>query len=172
MEFNTLLNTRESVRNYDPDKPVPQDVMKRIIEAGRLAPSACNYQPYKFIVVSSQEILQKVRACYRRTWFQDAPHILVITGDRSRAWTRSYDSYNSIETDMAIAMTHIVFAAANEGVASCWVEAYDPAVLRSALNLGAETEVFGITPLGYSRDITPSRKVKQRKSYNDIVEFI
>jgi nitroreductase len=172
MEFRDLINTRESVRNYNPGKPVPQDVIHRILEAGRLAPSACNYQPYKFLVVSSQEMLQKVKTCYKRPWFQDAPHILVITGARTQAWTRSYDGYNSIETDMAIAMTYIVLAAANEGVGTCWIEAYDPALLRQSLNIGPETEIFGITPLGYRMASAEITNTKKRKTFEDIVEFI
>ena len=135
MEYSNLIRKRESVRNYDPDRLVPAEVLERIIEAGRLAPSANNRQPWKFIVISSPEMLEKVRTCYHREWFKDAPHIIVVVGLRDQAWNRSYDGYNSVETDAAIAMTHIILAAENEGVASCWIAAFDPELLSKALDL-------------------------------------
>jgi len=59
MEFYDLIRSRESVRNYDPDRPVSKEILERILDAGRLAPSACNIQPYKFLVISSSEKLKK-----------------------------------------------------------------------------------------------------------------
>ena len=84
MEFNDLIKSRESVRSYDPERIVPQDMLHRILEAGRLAPSACNIQPYRFLVVSTPGVLEKVKTCYKRPWFQDAPHIIVIVGHREK----------------------------------------------------------------------------------------
>jgi nitroreductase len=151
MEYTELIRTRESIRNYDPNQPVPKEILEKILDAGRQAPSACNYQPWKFLVISSSAMLEKVRACYQRDWFKDAPHILIILGLKDQAWKRSYDGYNSIETDVAIAMTHIILAAENEGVGACWVEAYNPAVLKEAINQEENQLIFGITPLGYPK---------------------
>lgn len=172
MEFNDLIRKRESIRNYDPDKPVPKDILEKILEAGRLAPSACNNQPWKFLVIRSQEMLTRVRACYHREWYKSAPQILVVVGQKDKAWTRNYDGYNSIETDLAIALTHIILAAENEGVGTCWIEAYDPEMLRNALALERNEVVYGITPLGYpGKDF--SRKVyKVRKPLNEIVRYL
>src|SRR5512133_3081933 len=132
MEFNELIRSRESIRNYDPDKPVPLEILMKILDAGRMAPSACNIQPWKFLVISSYPMLEKVRACYHREWFREAPHILVVTGYKDRAWKRSSDGYNSIETDLAIAMTHMILAAGNEGIGTCWIANYDPVILKDA----------------------------------------
>jgi len=172
MEFYDLIRTRESVRNYDPDRPVPKEMLERILDAGRLAPSACNIQPYKFLVISSYEKLEKVRACYNPKWFKDAPHILVVIGLRNEAWNRSYDGYNSIETDVAIALTHIILAAENEGVGTCWIAAYNPVILREALNINENQMIFGITPLGYPKPGFNKTLNKKRKSIGDIVEFL
>ena len=79
MEFTELIRNRESIRNYDPGRPVPMEILEKILEAGRLAPSAKNCQPWKFILISSAPLLEKVKACYQRDWIKDAPHILVIT---------------------------------------------------------------------------------------------
>ena len=172
MEYSNLIRKRESVRNYDPDRLVPAEVLERIIEAGRLAPSANNRQPWKFIVVSSPEMLEKVKTCYHREWFKDAPHIIVVVGLRDQAWNRSYDGYNSVETDAAIAMTHIILAAENEGVASCWIAAFDPELLSKALDLTENQVPFGITPLGYPKAGFEKSQVKNRKPTEEIAEFL
>jgi nitroreductase len=172
MEYSDLILTRESVRNYDPDRPVPKETLVKILEAGRLAPTACNYQPFKFLVISSPDLLDKVKESYKRDWLKAAPHILVVLGYRDQAWKRSYDGYSSIETDVAIAMTHIILAAENEGVGTCWIEAYDPVLLRRALNCNENQVIFGITPLGYPRSGYNKALNKKRKSLSDIVEYL
>lgn len=172
MEFYDLISTRESIRNYDPHKTVSEEVLERILNAGRIAPSAVNYQPWKFKVISSPVMLEKVRACYGRSWFHEAPHILIVSGFRDKAWTRSFDGYNSIETDLAIAMTHLILAAENEGVATCWIAHYDPALLRTALELKDNEEVFSITPLGYPKEDFRKLMKKNRRPLEEIAEFL
>jgi nitroreductase len=172
MEFTDLIRKRISLRNYDPDRPVPEETIEKILDAGRLAPSAVNYQPWKFLVVTSPAMLEKVRACYHREWYKKAPHVLIVTGFKDQAWTRKSDGHNSIETDAAIAMTHIILAAENEGVGTCWIENYDPQMLREALNLNDNQIVFGITPLGYPEPGYKKDLEKKRKSLEDITEFL
>jgi len=172
MEYTKLISSRESVRNYDPDRPLSKEILEKILDAGRLAPSACNNQPWKFLVVSSPGMLEKVKASYRRDWLKDAPHILVIIGLKDKAWRRTYDGYNSIETDVAIALTHIILAAENESVGTCWIEAYDPKVLREALKVDENQLIFGITPLGYPKTGYKKASIKTRKSLEEIIEFI
>jgi nitroreductase len=172
MEYTDLIHTRESVRNYDPNRPVPKEILEKILDAGRLAPSAHNYQPWKFIIISSSPMLEKLKACYKRDWIKDAPHILVVYGFRDQAWNRDYDGYNSLETDIASAMTHIILAAENEGVGACWIMAYNPALLKEALNPDANQLIFGITPLGYPKPGFKRTLIKVRKPLSDIVEFL
>lgn len=172
MEFNELIRIRESIRSYDPDRPVPEEVLKRILDAGRLAPSANNCQPWKFILVSSPAMLEKVKACYKREWLQTAPHILVVLGVRNQAWNRKYDGYNSVETDVTIAMTHILLAAENEGVGTCWIAAFDPEMLKEAIRPDANQEIYGLMPLGYPKPGFRKVSSKIRKSMEEIVEYI
>jgi len=172
MEFSDLIASRESIRNYDPSRPVPEGVLKRILDAGRIAPSACNLQPWKFLLVSSPAMLVKVRDCYDRTWFRDAPHVVVVVGLKDQAWIRSYDKYNSVETDAAIALTHIILAAENEGVGTCWIAHFDPAKLRKALDLTPDQEIYGITPLGYQKSGFRKSGDKKRKDFSEVVEIL
>lgn len=172
MEFYDLIAQRASIRNFDPVRKVEPEVLQRILEAGRLAPSAVNFQPWQFWVVSSPEKLEKVRACYQQPWFQEAPQVLIVVGDLNQAWVRKYDGYNSLETDLAIAMCHLILAAENEGVATCWIEAFQPNLLREALGLKENQRVFAMTPLGYPREGFTKKNNKQRKPLTEIVRFI
>ncbi len=176
MEFSELINVRESIRNYDPSRPVPEDVLKRILDAGRTAPSAANRQPWKFLLVSSPGMLSRIRACYGREWFHDAPHVLVVVGIKDKSWKRSFDGYCSVETDAAIAMTHIILAAENEGVGACWIANYDPGILKEALRgtsgAGENQVIFGITPLGYPKPGFRKSGEKKRKDFSEIVEIL
>ncbi len=146
-------------------------MLERILDAGRLAPSAANRQPWKFLLISSREMLTAVRRCYQKPWFMDAPHILVVAGRTGEAWSRQ-DGWNSIETDLAIAMDHLVLAAENEGVATCWVANFDYIMLRSSLSLTSEDRVYAVTPLGYPRPGFAKKGQKQRKSLTEVVRYL
>ena len=171
MDFTRVISGRESVRSYVPTKPVDKAVLERILEAGRIAPSAANRQPWRFLLVSSREALTQVRRCYQKPWFQDAPHVLVVAGRTGEAWARQ-DGWNSIETDLTIAMDHMVLAAENEGVGTCWVANFDPGVLRTALSLTSEDRVYAVTPLGYARPGFAKKGQKQRKALSEVVKYL
>lgn len=170
-DFLHLISRRESIRSFNPARPVPMDVLMQILEAGRLAPSAANLQPWQFVVVSSSEKLAEVHAAYPRAWFADAPHILIVTGNKDKAWKRA-DGYNSIETDLTIAMDHLILAAESQGVGTCWVANFDYSVLSSVLQLADNEVVFAITPLGYPKDGFEKKGLKIRKSMDEIIKFI
>jgi len=172
MDFYNLIRTRETIRSYDPDRKINEKVLNRILEAGRLAPSAANRQPWTFVMISSEEKLQEVKACYPRDWFQKAPHVLAVTGNKTKSWVRPYDGYNSIETDLAIAMDHMVLAAENEGVATCWIIAFDYKKLARVLGLTAGEVVYCITPLGYPPADFRKHGNKKRKLLEEIVRRI
>jgi nitroreductase len=172
MDFHDLIRARESIRDYDPKRPVQREVLDRILEAGRIAPSAANRQPWEFWIVESPTMLSRLRPCYTRPWFHDAPQILVVVGTYDKAWVRRFDGYNSIETDLSIALTHLILAAENEGVGTCWIEAYDPAILREALKLSDNQVVFGITPLGYPRPEFVKKGIKDRKPASELIRFL
>lgn len=169
--LHDLVETRKSVRGYDASRPVAPEILERVLDAGRLAPSAKNLQPWKFLLVSSPGMLAKVRPCYERDWFHEAPHILVVTGDRAEAWVRPSDGWNSLETDLAIAMDHLILAAHAEGLATCWICAFDPAMLREALGLKPTEELFAITPLGYASPGDQTRP-KTRKPLDEVVRYL
>ncbi len=172
MNFQDLVSGRESIRAYDPDRKIPMEVLMRILEAGRLAPSAANRQPWQFLLAASKEMLDRLRPCYSASWFQDAPYILVVKGFADKAWVRSSDGYNTIETDLTIAMDHMILAAEAEGVATCWIAAFSPDVLSGALELKENERVYAITPLGYPPEGFSKKGRKSRKPVEEVIRFI
>jgi nitroreductase len=171
MDFAKLIVTRESIRTYDPDRSVSRDAVLRILEKSRMAPSAKNIQPWKFIVITTPELLRKVKDCYHREWFRNAPLVLVVVGDKREAYVRSYDTHCFIETDLAIVMTYILLAAADEGVATCWMSNFDPNRLHSVLELSHDEIVLNITPLGYPPANFQPTGQKDRKPLDQLVDW-
>jgi nitroreductase len=147
MDFQELIRVRRSIRGYRPD-PVAEDVLHRILGAGRIAPTACNLQPCQWIVVTSAETRLRMREVYARDWFWQAPVILVGCGEPAKAWQRG-DGWNAVEIDLAIAMDHIILAATEEGLGTCWVCAFDEAKAKEILSVPPEVRVLAMTPLGY-----------------------
>nr|NQU94518.1 nitroreductase family protein [Bacteroidota bacterium] len=172
MTFKDLITKRESIRNYDAERKVDQASLTRILEAGWVAPSAANRQPWKFYLVSTKENLDKVRTCYDRAWFHEAPHVLIVAGKRKEAWERKYDGYNALETDLTIAMDHMILAAESEGVSTCWIAAFDPEKLIRTGILDDHEEVFAITPLGYPKQGFAKKGLKARKPFYEVVRFV
>ncbi len=172
MEFYQLIEGRETIRVYDTDKKIPDEVLNNILNAGRLAPSASNRQPWTFVLVASKEKLSAVKATYQREWFQKAPYIVVVVGDKTKSWVRPKDGYNSIETDLAIAMDHIILAAENEGVGACWVIAFDYEMLSKAIGLSESEVVFCMAAMGYPPENFKKQRNKKRKSIEEVVKII
>ena len=172
MEFYTLIENRETIRVYDSEKEIPREVLNRILNAGRLAPSASNRQPWTFVLVASQSKLEQVRATYQREWFQKAPYIIAVVGDKTKSWVRPKDGYNSIETDLAIAMDHIILAAENEGVGACWVIAFDYEMLAKAIGLKENEVIYSMAAMGYPPVGFQKKGNKKRKPLQEVVRKI
>jgi len=173
MEVFECIQSRRSIRQFDSDRLVESTVLERIVEAGRLAPSAANRQPWRFLVLSSREWLDRVHIAYPRTWFMEAPHVLVVKGCSQQAWQRPADHKSFLETDLAIAMTHMTLMAWSEGVGSCWVSNFEPDVLQKSLGLGPEEAVYAMSPLGYPREqLFEVQAERERKPLNEVVLYL
>lgn len=168
--FIELAKKRYSCRSYQ-NQPLPKEVLERILEAARIAPSAVNYQPWHFVVVTDMDLLRKVRSCYTRDWLNSAPAIIVACGDHSKSWRRS-DGKDHCDIDIAIAVDHITLAAADMGLATCWVCKFDAMACSSLLGLPANITPVVLIPVGYPADISdPNRHSDKRKKLDDIVHW-
>lgn len=170
-DFYDLIRYRRSIRAFDPDRKVNRETLEKILEAGRLAPTASNRQPVKFHMLNEGEVLDQLRKCYSRNWFHNAPAALVLTGRREDAWIRSYDGYNSLEIDAAIMMDHMILAAESLGVSTCWIIAFDPEIVKTALNLDKDEIPLLITPLGYYPEGYEKREMPERKNLDELVTW-
>jgi nitroreductase len=147
MDFQELIRMRRSIRGYKPE-PIGEDVLHRVLGAGRIAPTAANLQPIHLILVTDADTRARMKAVYSRDWFHTAPAILVGCVEPAKAWQRA-DGFNSGELDVAIVMDHIILAAAEEGLGTCWVAAFDEAKAKEILGIPADVRVVAMTPLGY-----------------------
>lgn len=148
MEFYDVLKKRRSMRGYSSNE-IPEESLQRIMEAVRLAPSACNKQPIRILLVKNKELKEKICGIYTQKWLAEAPVIAVALSNDSQAWRRiEGDSASCI--DAAIAMEHFVLAAACEGLGTCWICAFNRMALDLALGLDPQWKTFAISPLGYA----------------------
>ena len=165
MDFQELIRKRYSVRAYKPD-PVEEDKLARVLEAARLAPTAANRQAFRVVVLPTKGREADLRRVYGRDWFTQAPLVLAVCALPAEGWVRKADGWNAAEVDATIAMTHIVLAAAEEGLGTCWIAAFDPSAAREVLGLPVEVIPAAFTPLGYPAD---SAAPKKRRSQDDLV---
>ena len=165
MNFQELAKKRYSVRAYKPD-PVEEDKLSRVLEAARLAPTAANRQAFRIIIIRTEEHRDDLRRVYGRDWFVQAPLVLCVCAVPSEAWVRKADGWNSAEVDATIVMTHIVLAAAEEGLGTCWIAAFNPSAARELLSLPLDVVPSAFTPLGYPAD---SASPKERLPLADLV---
>ena len=157
MDFQELIGKRYSVRAYRPD-PVEEEKLARVLEAARLAPTAANRQAFRVLVIRTKGREEGLRKVYGRDWFTQAPLVLAVCAVPGEAWVRKADGWNAAEVDATIAMTHIVLAAAEEGLGTCWIAAFDPKAARDVLGLPADVVPSAFTPLGYPADSLPAKK--------------
>lgn len=166
MEFRELIVRRYSARAYKPD-PVEADKLQFVLEAARLAPTAANRQPFQLIVIHTAGRQMELRRIYSREWFTQAPLLICACGRPGEAWVRG-DGRSYMDVDVAIAMDHLVLAAADVGLGTCWVANFDTAAARQVLRLAADLEPIAFTPLGYPAD---HPKPKERKPLSELVRY-
>jgi nitroreductase len=166
MNFFELISGRYSVRAYKPD-PIPDALLARVLEAARLAPTAANRQPFVLIVLRTADRQTELKRVYNRDWFLSAPLVIAACGAPDRAWVRR-DGKNYVDVDVAIALDHLILAATDLGLGTCWIANFDPTAAREVLCLPDTVEPVAFTPLGYPADVL---RPKQRKPLADLVRY-
>jgi nitroreductase len=166
MTFSELIRSRYSVRAYKPD-PVPDEALRKVLEAAQLAPTAANRQPFRLIVIHTAGRQEELRRLYHREWFGLAPLVIGICAVPGEAWVRR-DGINYAFVDAAIVMDHLVLAATDARLGTCWVAAFDPTAAREILGLPQGVEPVAFTPLGYPADVL---RPKERKPLADLVRY-
>ena len=167
MEFTTVLQRRYSCRAFSPT-PVEQEKVDRILEAGRIAPTAVNKQPVHLWAISDPGTLETIKGVTRSNY--GAPLILVVGCLPADAWVRRYDGKNGAEVDAAIVSTYLMLAAENEGLSTLWVGSFDPSLLLNLLPDAEGYELLAMINVGYpSPDSKPSAMHGERKPLGELV---
>jgi len=169
MSFLELAKARYSVRSFD-SRPIEDEKLNMILEAGRVAPSAHNNQPQKIYIARSESARKKLASLSPCTF--DAPVILVVCYDLNRERKSKWNpGYGFGETDAAIACTHMMLEAADLGIGSCWVGMFNKQQVKEALQLPEGMTVLALLPMGYpSEDAKPLPLHSQKRELADIAE--
>ena len=169
MEFEKVIRERSSTRRFS-DKPLEREKLDKILEAGRIAPTAKNLQDFKIYVIESPEAIEKLDSAHPCRY--GAPTSLLVCADN----TNSFDTdgvHTSGAIDASIVATHMMLEATNLGVDNIWTWAWGNQKLAEALSLPKEIEPICVLPLGYhSEEDHGSHLHDQRKDISELVEYI
>lgn len=169
MDFSTLVKERYSVRKFSGNK-VEQQKLDTVLEAGRLAPSACNYQPHRVLVIESDEARAKIKKCTPCDF--SAPVILLVCYDKSVSAKRKVDGKDYGEVDASIVTTQMMLQAAEIGLGTTWVGHFDPAKIIENFDLPENLVPVALLPLGYpAEDAAPIELHFSRKPIEETVFY-
>lgn len=170
MDFTEVIKKRYSCKKFD-GRVVEREQLDAILEAGRLAPTAKNLQEQRIYVVESDEALTKLdRATPCR---YGAATVLVVAYDKNNVFTYPGEKRNSGVEDATIAAAHMMLAAKNAGVDSCWINFFDPEIMAKELGLPENEEVLMALDLGYAAENTkPLALHEQRKALSETVKYL
>ena len=167
MEFEDIIRKRTSVRKFS-DNNLEKEKLDKILEAGRLAPTAKNSQPFKIYVVNSEKGLLKIDNASRCRY--GAKTVLIVCGNVEEAYHK--ENYSTYEMDSCIVATHMMLEATNLGVDNIWIESFDEGILRKEFNIPSEYIPVCLLPLGYKAIDCPINPLHEvRKNIQDIVEY-
>ena len=170
MDVFNAIRTRRSVRSYA-SRAIPPEVLERMRQALRYAPSACNFQPWHFIFVTDPQLRRKVaQASNDQLWMADAPVIVVGCALPEHAFKGMGGYGNSAEIDVTIALDHLTLAAVADGLGTCWIGAFDEAKVKKLLEVPPQAKVVAMTPLGYPASAELHRPLEEgeRKGASEI----
>lgn len=170
MNLKHILQNRFSVRSFQ-SKEVEKEKLEYLLECARLAPSACNLQPWSFIIACSDEARTKVQKAYNREWFRSAPCYIIACGNHSEAWRRASDGKDATDIDVSIAAEHICIATEEIGLGTCWVCNFNLQLLKEEFNLPEHIEPIALFPIGYPVEGLAQPEQK-RKDLNQIVKWL
>lgn len=168
MDFLEIVKKRYSER-YFSNKPIEQEKLDKILEAGRIVPTACNYQPQKFYVLKSKKALELAATVTSYTY--NAPLVILVCYDMNEVWkNKREEGYNSGEQDIAIAATTMMYEAETLGIHTLWIRGFDSKVAVETFKLPENLVVGMMLALGYpSEKSKPSDWHFKRKSIEEMV---
>jgi len=169
MDFLKLAQERYSVRSFT-EKAVTQEDLDKILKAGQAAPTACNLQPQRILVINSEDAIAKLKTCTKCHF--NAPTALLVCYNKEVSWKRRYDGADSGAIDASIVTTHMMLEAASVGVGSTWVMVFDPEAMREKFAIPEELEPVALLVMGYpAEDAAPIAMHFESKELSDMVSY-
>lgn len=166
MDVIEAIKTRRSIRKYKPT-PIPEDVLTSVLKAVRLAPSAKNLQPWKFIIVTDEDEKKRLASvCNNQKFMAEAPIVIAACALEDEAFAYMGGYMNSYPIDIAIAFDHLTLAAVHHGLGTCWIGSFKEDKVKEILSVPQNIRVVALTPLGYPND---SPAPQGRKPLNEII---
>ncbi len=163
-----VCKKREATRKFKSDQ-IDEEIIRKILEVGRFAPTAKNLQPQRIFVIRSKEGLEKIDQASPCRYH--APTVLLVCSDKKVAWSKG--DYSTYEMDACIVATHLMLGATNYGVGNIWIEMFDKDFIKSAFALGENVEPICLIPLGYKAEDDKGNPLHhQRKELEEIVEYL
>ena len=171
MEFSEVIRSRYSCKKFDAGRQISEEQLTQILEAGRLAPTAKNLQEQHIYVVQTAEALAKIDAATPCRY--GAPTVLVVAFNTKNVYTYPEGKRTSGVEDAAIVATHLMLAATNAGVDSCWLNCVHIDQLHDALALPDDEEILMLLDLGFAAaDAKPMPTHFSRKALAEMVSWV
>lgn len=146
MDFEKVIDERYSVRDFKPEH-LTKSVIDKILKAGHKAPTGCNFQPQRILVLNTDESIEKLKECTKCHF--NAPTAMLVCHNKEESWKRVYDGALSSPVDAVIVTTYMMLAAQNEGVGTCWVMHFNPVAMRENFNIPNNIEPVALLVMGY-----------------------
>ena len=167
MDLLNLMEKRHSVRTYS-NKRLSYEMIERIVKAGILAPTACNFQPVKILVVQSDKALEKLSTAAN---FYNAPLVFAVLAKKDEAWHRPFDGMVTDQIDASIVTDHMMLEATELGLGSVWICYFNPEIIKDAIEIENGYEVINLLAVGFEDDNSKVQP-KKRKDISKVVEYI
>lgn len=167
MEFEKIISERFSVRKFNKERLSKEDV-DAIIQAGHKAPTGCNYQPQRILVINSDASIKKLQNCTRCHF--NAPTAMLVCQNKDESWVRPYDGALSSSVDAVIVATHMLLKAYEIGVGCCWVMHFKPALIKETFNLPENFEPVALLMMGYPAP--DAKPLELHSKYRPIEEVV
>lgn len=169
MDFLKFASERYSVRKFE-DKHLEQEVIDQILAAAHVAPTGCNYQPQRILVLNTDESINNLKQCTKCHF--GAPTAILVCYNKDESWVRKYDGAISAPADVSIVATHMMLMAQSLGVGSCWVMHFDPLKTREVFHIPENYEPYALLVMGYAHeDAAPHEMHSSFRPLDEVVFY-
>lgn len=169
MDFEKVISERYSVRKFE-NKHLEKEDIDKILHAGHIAPTGCNFQPQRILVLNTDASIEKLKNCTKCHF--DAPCAMLICYNKDETWKRPYDGALSAPVDASIVTTHMMLEAQNIGVGTCWVMHFDPFKMRETFAIPKNFEPVALLVMGYpAEDAKPIAMHFETRPLDEVVFY-